>query len=135
MLSPDHFCIDIGGGWPNKTTNKDTCFWGMPSIEAGDRSYMRPITYIYWRGYVWAPMIQFTWWGMMKYTHVPLVSTARKAMVNQMSTMALETWRNYRHVCENYSPYKNTTECTGGTFYSWGALIGYVALSEHGYIK
>jgi len=34
LLSPEHFCIDISGGWPHNTKNPDTCFWGMPSIEA-----------------------------------------------------------------------------------------------------
>ena len=95
---------------------------------------MKPQSYIYWRGYTWAPMVQFTWWGLKEYDSIPLIATARKAMVNQMLTMSLETWRTYRHVCENYSPFKNVTECTGGTFYSWGALNGYVAMLEGGYI-
>ena len=35
--------------------NADSCYWGLPSIQASDPAYP-PLGY--WRGYVWGPMIQ-----------------------------------------------------------------------------
>ena len=53
--------------------------------------------------------------------------------------MFVNMWRLHRHVCENYLPHRNGTEvdgkvwpneCTGTTFYHWGALAGVIALTE-----
>lgn len=47
LHSPEHFCIAPNGDFAG---NKDTCYWGLPSIEASDPAFP-PLGY--WRGYVW----------------------------------------------------------------------------------
>ena len=47
----------------------------------------------YWRGYVWGPMAQLTYWGLSRYGHIPIVTTARKALVEQMKALMLSQWR------------------------------------------
>ena len=49
LHSPEHFCISPNGDFAG---NKDTCYWGLPSIQAADPAYP-PLGY--WRGYVCAP--------------------------------------------------------------------------------
>ena len=116
----------------------DKCYWGLPSISADDASYP---ALGYWRGFVWGPMAQLTYWSLQKYDHVPAVRAARKALSGQMSEMFVNQWRLHGHVCENYLPHKNGTEvdgkvwpneCTGTTFYHWGALNGLIELMEKG---
>ena len=46
LHSPEHFCIAPNGDFAG---NKDTCYWGLPSIEASDPAFP-PLGY--WRGYV-----------------------------------------------------------------------------------
>jgi hypothetical protein len=48
LHSPEHFCIAPNGDFAG---NKDTCYWGLPSIEASDPAFP-PLGY--WRGYVWS---------------------------------------------------------------------------------
>ena len=64
----------------------------------------------YWRGYVWGPMAQLTYWSLKEYDHVPVVRSARKAMCKQMTAMFLNQWRLHAHICENFNPHKNGTE-------------------------
>jgi hypothetical protein len=44
------------------------CYWGLPSISADDPAFPK---LGYWRGYVWGPMVQLTYWGLQNYQHVP----------------------------------------------------------------
>ena len=47
----------------------------------------------YWRGFVWAPWAQLTYWALQNYDHVPAVRTARKAMAKQSNcTRDLVLW-------------------------------------------
>ena len=46
LHSPDRFCIAPDGDFKG---NKDTCYWGLPSIQASDPAFP-PLGY--WRGYV-----------------------------------------------------------------------------------
>ena len=61
------------------------------------------------------------------------VTRARKALCSQMEALMLSQWEKNRHICENYSPFRNATECTGTRFYHWGALNGLIGLIEAGY--
>ena len=36
LHSPDHFCIAADGDFAG---NKDTCYWGLPSISADDAAF------------------------------------------------------------------------------------------------
>lgn len=54
-------------------------------------------------------------------------------MCSQMEALMMSQWKRNRHICENYSPYKNATECSGTLFYHWGALNGMIGMIEDGY--
>ena len=112
--------------------NSDTCYWGLPSISADDPAYP-PLGY--WRGFVWGPMALLTYWGLSHpaYTAAPLVTVARRGLCSQMGELFLSQWRAHRHVCENYSPWRNATECTGMHFYHWGGLAGFIGLLDAGF--
>ena len=107
----------------------DDCYWGLPSIQRGDPAFP-PLGY--WRGYTWGPMAMLTYWSLQAYDHVPIVRTARKALCAQMTAMMLSMWRRHRHICENFNPHRNATECSGTRFYHWGALAGMISLIEAG---
>jgi putative isomerase len=114
LHSPEHFCIAPNGDFAG---NKDTCYWGLPSIEASDPAFP-PLGY--WRGYVWGPMAQLTYWSLQEYDHVPAVKSGRKALCKQMTALMLSQWRGHRHICENYSPHKTADDhqgdCSGTKF-------------------
>ena len=131
MLNPNAFCVAANGDFAG---NNDTCFWGLPSIQASDPAY--PLLG-YWRGYVWGPMAQLTFWGLQNYDHVPEVRAARKALAKQMGALMMSQWDENRHICENYNPHKTADtsggDCSGTKFYHWGALTGLIELVEEGY--
>ena len=83
-------------------------------------------------GYVWGPMAQLVYWGLENYAHLPAVARAKRDLARQMTDMFLNMWGRHGHVCENYSPHKNETDCTGDRFYHWGALNGLISLAEGG---
>ena len=76
-----------------------------------------------------------TYWSLQEYDHVPVVRTARRALVRQMRGLGLSQWRAHRHVCENFGPHKDTADCTGDRFYHWGGLAGFIGLVEAGYYQ
>ena len=119
------FCLSAS--WPAGVG--DGCFWGLPSISADDPAFP---ALGYWRGFVWGPMAQLTFWSFREYAHVPAVAAAQAALVAQMKAAFLEQWRLHRHVCENYDPRKGATECTGSLFYSWGALTALLSFEAAG---
>ena len=129
MLNASHFCVSTAGDFQG---NSDDCYWGLPSINAADSAFPR---LGYWRGFVWGPMALLTYWGLAHpaYATVPIVSTARAALCKQMRALFLSQWRRHRHVCENFSPKKDATECTGMHFYHWGGLTALIGLLEAGY--
>jgi len=131
LLNASRFCITPKG---NFAGNDDTCYWGLPSVSADDPAFP-PLGY--WRGYVWGPMALLTYWGLSHeaYLDVPLVTTARAALCKQMGALFLTQWRAHRHVCENFSPWRNATECTGMRFYHWGALAGFIGLLDAGFYQ
>ena len=131
LLSPERFCIAPLGDFAG---NADECYWGLPSIQRGDPAFP-PLGY--WRGYVWGPMAQLTYWSLQAYDHVPAVRAGRKALCKQMTALLLSQWRQHRHICENFSPHRTADDhggdCSGTKFYHWGALTGMITLVEEGY--
>ena len=91
----------------------------------------------YWRGYVWGPMAQLTYWSLRAYDHVGAARAGRKALCRQMTALMLSQWRAHRHICENFSPHRTADDshgdCSGTKFYHWGALTGLTELVEEGY--
>ena len=124
-LNSSRFCLSET--WPSGVS--DACFWGLPSISADDPAFP---ALGYWRGFVWGPMAQLTFWAFREYAHVPEVAAAQAALVAQMKAMFLEQWRLNRHVCENFDPRKGATECTGSYFYHWGALSALLSFEDAG---
>ena len=126
LMNPNHFCISET--WPAGVNN--TCYWGLPSINAADPAFP-PLGY--WRGFVWGPMAQLTYWSLLQYDHVPSVRAGRKALCKQMTEMGMKMWREHRHICENFSPHQDASDCTGTVFYHWGGLTMLISLLEAGY--
>jgi hypothetical protein len=54
----------------------------------------------YWRGFVWAPWAQLTYWALEnpRYSHLPLVVQTRKAVAKQMTAMMMNVWDSKRHI-------------------------------------
>jgi hypothetical protein len=118
LMNSTRFCI-------GHRTND--CWWGLPSISADDPAFAK---LGYWRGYVWGPMAMITYWGLENYKHLPVVASAKKQLASQMTEMFLNMWHLKGRVCENYSPHRNATDCTGDPFYHWGALNGLLSILE-----
>lgn len=82
MMNRSRFCVAASGDMAGN--NRNGCYWGMPSISADDSSFRADPLDLgdagYWRGHVWAPMIQLTHWGLLNYDHVPAVVTAQAAI-------------------------------------------------------
>ena len=112
--------------------NTPRCYWGLPSISADDAAFPKQG---YWRGFVWAPMAMLTYWGLQEYDSVPAAAQARVALTKQMNALMLSQWREHGHICENYSPRQDATQCTGQSFYHWGALTGFLSLLEAGFMN
>ena len=114
LLSPNHFCVARNGDFAG---NSNDCYWGLPSIQAGDVAFP-PLGY--WRGYVWGPMAQLTYWSLQQYDHLSVVRQGRKALCKQMTALLLSQWRSHRHICENFSPHKTADDhagdCSGTKF-------------------
>lgn len=127
MMNSTRFCITPNGDFEG---NSDNCYWGLPSISADDEAFP-PLGY--WRGYVWGPMMQLTYWSLQNYDSIPAARTARKALAKQMTALMLSQWGKHGHICENFGPHKDTDDCTGNKFYHWGALGGFISLIEDGY--
>merc|ERR1711907_114936 len=64
MLNTSRFCITRAGDFAG---NSDQCYWGLPSISADDPAFPQ---LGYWRGYVWGPQAQLTYWALQNYDHV-----------------------------------------------------------------
>ena len=121
LMSAEHFCIG------NRT---DECFWGMPSIQASDPAFSLG----YWRGLVWGPLNMLVFWSLESYADtVPVVALAKSTMAEQLSSMMMQQWRQHSHVCENNSPHRASTACTGDNFYTWGALNGLLKIMDKGH--
>lgn len=146
LLNSTRFCISPKGDFEGNDPN--ACYWGLPSISADDSTYMVN-RWVYWRGYTWGPMWQLVYWSLQtpstsKAGHVKnlrqpseddagSVTRARKALCKQMEALMMSQWNANRHICENYHPHKNATECSGTLFYHWGALNGLIGMVEDGF--
>lgn len=97
LLNESRFCLTRDGSYDG---NSETCYWGLPSIQASDPAFP-PLGY--WRGYIWGPMAQLTFWSLQEYDHVPAIRTARKSLCKQLSGLMMSQFNAHRHICENYN--------------------------------
>ena len=128
LMNASRFCVSATGG-DGHVGLSDSCYWPLPSIEASDAAYPK---LGYWRGYIWGPMAQLTYWSLESYDHVPEVRLARKSLCKQMGRLMMSQWTQHRHICENYNPHKgaDTTggDCSGTRFYHWYVKSKYTAV-------
>ena len=89
----------------------------------------------YWRGRIWGPQVALVWLGLRRYDALPEARAARKVLVAQALRLELQDWRLFRQVAENYNGVMGAGEDVNSAdpFYSWGALLGHVALLEAGF--
>lgn len=134
LLNSSRFCISSQGDMQGNDPNH--CYWGLPSTTADDPTYLKG-DWIYWRGYVWGPMSQLVFFALQSAQRdlaiTGILSQARKALCKQMESLMMSQWNANRHICENYSPLKNASECSGTKFYHWGALNGLIGMFEDGF--
>lgn len=135
-LSPTLFYPLIAGIAPAERAERMTRehllnpreFWGrfvMPSIARSDPGYAGND---YWRGRIWGPMNFLVSEGLRRYRLDDIAHQfARRSL-----DLLLQEWRDEGHVHENY----NTDTGDGDDMpnsdpmYTWGALLGYVAIQE-----
>jgi len=102
--------------------------WILPSISRDDPGYQDNS---YWRGRIWAPMNFLVYLGLRNYD----LPRARQELAEKSLKLILKEWIENRRVYENY----NAETGVGGdvrnanSFYSWGALLGMIALMEGDY--
>ena len=146
LFNSSRFCLTPNGDFAGNDPHH--CYWGLPSISADDPKYLSS-NFVYWRGYVWGPMAQLVYWSLegsafsstIRATinnttgtgQTDVITQARKALCKQMQSMMMQQWDLNHHICENYSPLKNATECSGTKFYHWGALNGLIGMIEDGF--
>eukprot|EP01047_Picozoa_sp_COSAG01_P060953 COSAG01_NODE_7542_length_3158_cov_2.027460_1_plen_334_part_00 len=134
MLNSTRFCITPAGDF--KGNDPAACYWGLPSISADDPAFP-PLGY--WRGFVWSPWAQLTYWALENtvYDDVASVVQTRKAMAKQMTGMMMDIWERHRHICENYSPHKfnhanfDDGDCTGTWFYHCESVCTLFSVGYH----
>jgi putative isomerase len=111
LLNPD----ELGGEWM------------VPSISRDDPAFGDNT---YWRGRIWAPMNFLVYLGLRNYD----LPQARRELVSKSLALLMKEWDEHRRVHENY----NATTGVGGdvrnsdSFYSWGALLGFMSVMEAG---
>jgi hypothetical protein len=72
------------------------------------------------------------WLGLRRYEEA---STARSDLVQQALRLLLQDWRLFRQVGENLNSIHGAAEdgANADPYYSWGALLGHVALLDAGF--
>ena len=121
-------------GYNGTTVDQLPCRFGVPSAARADAAYFANN---YWRGRVWGPQVALVWLGLRRHDAVPAARAARQVLVAQALALELQNWRLSRQVMENINSVCGAGEDGGGwganPFYTWGALLGHVALLEAGF--
>ena len=96
----------------------------LPSISRADPAYPDQD---YWRGRIWAPMNYLVYEAL---TEAGMTREAR-LLAQSSKRILLGEWLQRGHVHENYSG-NDGTGCheTSNSFYHWGGLLGYIAITE-----
>jgi hypothetical protein len=110
------------------------CRFSLPSTARADPDYFENN---YWRGRVWGPQVALVWLGLQRHDAIPQARAARQVLVGHSLSLELQNWRLSRQVLENLNSICGAGEDGGGwgedPFYTWGALLGHVALLEAGF--
>lgn len=108
-------------------------FWGqwvIPSIERSDPAFGDQN---YWRGRIWGPMNYLVFLGLRNYD-LPSVRSAREELAQKSLALFLKGWESEGHVHENYNAITGAGDDVKNSdrFYTWGALLGLMSLSQQG---
>ena len=105
--------------------------WMIPSIARNDPAYADAR---YWRGRIWAPLNYLTYLAFSDQGE----QTVCRMLAEKSEKLLLGEWRRCGWVCENYDADSGRGEVRGAgyggsdRFYSWGGLLGLIALSAKG---
>ncbi len=108
--------------------------WMMPSISKKDSAYKDQK---YWRGRIWGPMNFLVYLGLLNYN----LPDARKIISQKSNLLFMENIKINGWVFENYNGINgNITDQADGkgegdNYYHWGALLGFIAFIENGFIE
>ena len=110
--------------------------WMLPSIARNDPAYQDQE---YWRGRIWAPLNYLVYLAFCDQGQEAVC----KLLAEKSGRLLLKEWLARGWVCENYDADTGSGEVRerivdgkvvsyGGSdrFYSWGGLLGYIALME-----
>jgi hypothetical protein len=121
-------------GFNGTTPEQLPCRFSVPSTSRSDESFFADN---YWRGRVWGPQVALVWLGLRRHDALPQARAARLVLVKHALALELQNWRLSRQVMENINSVCGAGEDGVGwgsdPFYTWGALLGHVALLEAGY--
>ncbi len=123
LLNPNEFCI--GGGGENGC-------WSVPSIAKSDPAFNDQN---YWRGRVWGPMNFLIYASLKQYPHLDIANEARQLLCADSRQLLLYEWLKFSHVHENYNGISGMGHDVSNSdpLYTWGALLGFISLVEHGH--
>ena len=112
--------------------------WMLPSIARNDPAYADQN---YWRGRIWAPLNYLVYLACRDRGEAGVC----RMLAEKSARLLLGEWTAHGWVCENYDAdtgsgvvrerYVNGKKVSGGgcdKFYSWGGLLGFIALLEAG---
>jgi len=114
------------------TVEQLPCRFGCNSVARADPAFFDNN---YWRGRIWGPQVALVWLGLRRYDAVPAARAARAELVAQALRLELQEWRLFRQVTENMNGIFGAGEdvANADPFYTWGALLGHVALLDAGF--
>ncbi|MFC1564996.1 trehalase family glycosidase [candidate division KSB1 bacterium] len=110
-----------------------TEFWGdyiIPTTARSDPMFERQR---YWKGAIWPPTNFLTYLSLRKYN----MEKAHHVLAEKSLDMFISEWERKGYVSENYSAITGRGDdprLSSDRFHSWGALFGFMAFIERGYI-
>ena len=108
-------------------------FWGdyvLPSTTRDDPSFPRQR---YWKGAIWPPLNFLTYLGLREAGAYDVATELSERSL----AMFVSEWRRKGYVSENYSSITGAGDderLSSDPFHSWGALFGFMAFIEAGYL-
>lgn len=139
--SPTNFYVMLAGacspGQARRLVEEHLCnpdeFWGEWVIPATPRNDPAFSDNSYWRGRLWGPLNFLVYQGLLRYD----LPEVRKELADKSERLLMKGWNENGYVYENWSSVDGRGDDVGNSdrFYHWGALMGYIALQERGYVK
>jgi len=109
-------------------------FWGEWMLPCSTRNDPGYTDQYYWRGRIWGPTNLLAYLGFRRYG----LLNAQKDLAEKSKNLLIKEWLEHGHVHENYNADRGVG-CDDGTesekFYTWGGLLGLIALIEAGYME